>query len=65
MKLDLNALKYLYDAIDKEDLKEQDITDYADFVDYVIGTIISNIEYDFGVDFYDYVDKNNFIESED
>lgn len=31
-----------------------------DFEEYIIEQLISNIEYDFDLDFYDYVDINNF-----
>ncbi len=61
MKLDLKALKYLYDCI-KDDIDEdEDIKSFDDFKDYILGTIISNIEYDFNVSFSDYVDLNNFV----
>jgi hypothetical protein len=61
MKLDLNALKYLYEYLKENGELDEDITDWSDFVGYIIGLIIDNVEYDYGVDFYDYVDKDNFI----
>lgn len=64
MKLDLEALEYLYDHLKNNDELESDITSFEDFIGYVIGLIIDNIEYDYGIDFYDYVDRNQFIEEE-
>lgn len=69
MKLNLNSLKYLYEYLKKakqlykvmEDTDEDDIT-YEDFIEYIITTMISNVEYDLGINFYDYVDMNNFLE---
>ena len=61
MKLDLEALKYLYNKLAIDGELEEDITDWSDFIGYIIDLIIDNVEYDYGVDFYDYVDKNNFI----
>jgi hypothetical protein len=61
MKLDLKALKYLYNHLKNNDELNEEITDWSDFVGYIIGLIIDNVEYDYGIDFYDYVDKNDFI----
>jgi ribose 5-phosphate isomerase RpiB len=69
MKIRLDSLKYIYEYLKNtkqlykvmEDTDEEDIT-YEDFIQYVINTIVDNIEYDFGINFYDYVDMNNFIE---
>lgn len=61
MKLDLDKLEFLYEAIDKGYLEEQGITDFTDFKMYVLETIINNIEYDFSIAFNDYVDNNNFV----
>lgn len=67
MKINLNSLKYLYKYIKNNDLsykidiKNEDFKE-NDLKDYIIATIIDNIEYDFGVNFSDYVDLNNFIE---
>lgn len=69
MKLNLDSLKYIYEylkntkQLDKvmEDTDQSEIT-YGDFLQYVINVIVSNLEYDFGIDFYDYVDMNNFVE---
>lgn len=68
-KLDLEALRYLYDYLkDKEELYKitedyENIT-FQDFENYIIDSIIDNIEYDLGINFTDYVDLNNFIEEE-
>lgn len=62
MKINLESLIYLYNAIDKEDFKEY-VSSFEDFKQYVINTIIDNLEYDLGIEFSDYVDMNNFIES--
>lgn len=64
MKLDLRALKYYYESLDKEDLEELDIHNFKDFEEYIVSVIVSNLEYDFGKVFYDYVDFNNFIKEE-
>ena len=64
MKLDLKALEYLYNYLKNNDKLDEEITDFVDFISYAISLIIDNIEYDYGIDFYDYVDKNNFIEEE-
>ena len=61
MKLDLKALKYLYNHLKNNDELGEEITDWSDFVGYIIGLIIDNVEYDYGIDFYDYVDKNDFV----
>ena len=69
MKIRLDSLKYIYEYLKNtkqlykvmEDTDEEDIT-YEDFIQYIINTIVDNIEYDFGINFYDYVDMNNFIE---
>lgn len=69
MKLNLDSLKYIYEylkntkQLDKvmEDTDQSEIT-YGDFLQYVINVIVNNLEYDFGIDFYDYVDMNNFVE---
>ncbi len=68
MKLDLEALKYLYDYLEEkgdknifcEDCEEENI-DFNDLKQYVINTIIDNLEYDLGINFSDYVDLNRFI----
>jgi hypothetical protein len=65
MKLDLEALKCLYDHLENNDELDEDITDWNDFVGYIISLIIDNVEYDYGIDFYEYVDKDQFIEEED
>ena len=64
MKLDLEALKYLYDHLENNDELDEDITSWEDFVGYIISLIIDNVEYDYGIDFYEYVDKDQFIEEE-
>jgi hypothetical protein len=64
MKLDLEALKYLYNHLENNDELDEDITDWNDFVGYIISLIIDNVEYDYGIDFYKYVDKDQFIEEE-
>lgn len=69
MKINLNTLNYLYNYIKNNDLSykidvETDDFDENDLKDYIIATIIDNIEYDFGINFSDYVDLNNFIEYE-
>lgn len=61
MKLDLDALEYLYDYLEDNDKLDENITDWSDFVGYIIGLIVDNVEYDYGVAFSDYVDLNNFI----
>lgn len=61
MKLDLKALKYLYNHLKNNDKLDEEITDWSDFISYIIGLIIDNVEYDYGVAFSDYVDLNNFI----
>lgn len=55
MKINLESLKYLEKYINENN---EEITDLKQ---YVINTIIENIEYDFGINFDDYVDINNFI----
>lgn len=65
MKLDLEALKYLYNHLENNDELDDDITSWEDFVGYIISLIIDNVEYDYGIDFYEYVDKDQFIEEED
>lgn len=64
MKLDLRALKYYYESLGKEDLEELDIHNFKDFEKYIVSVIVSNLGYDFGKVFYDYVDFNNFIKEE-
>lgn len=69
MKVNLETFKYLYEYLKKtkqlykvvEDTKEEEIT-FNDLKQYVINTLIDNIEYDLGIEFNDYVDMNNFIE---
>lgn len=69
MKINLEELKRFYDYLKKEeelykiceDTEEEKI-EFEDLKQYVINTIIDNIEYDFNIDFSDYVDMNNFIE---
>lgn len=61
MKLDLKALEYLYNYLKNNDKLDEEITDWSDFTSYIIGLIIDNVEYDYGVAFSDYVDLNNFI----
>lgn len=69
MKLNLDSLKYIYEYLKNtqqlyrimEDTDEDEIT-YGDFIQYIINIIVSNVEYDLGIDFYDYVDMNNFVE---
>lgn len=61
MKLDLKALEYLYNYLKNNDELDEEITDWSDFTSYIIGLIIDNVEYDYGVAFSDYVDLNNFI----
>lgn len=61
MKLDLKALEYLYNYLKNNDKLDEEITDWSDFISYIIGLIIDNVEYDYGVAFSDYVDLNNFI----
>lgn len=64
MKINLDELKWLYEDV-KDDIDEdENIEDFDDFKEYIIGTIISNIEYDLGVNFSDYVDLNRFIEGD-
>lgn len=63
MKLDLKVLKYCYKSIDKEDLEELDIHNFKDFENYIVDTIISNLEYDFDID-RELIDMNNFIKEE-
>ena len=58
MKINLDSLKYLEEYLKENDLLE----DITDFKQYIINTIIDNVEFDFGIDFYDYVDMNNFVE---
>ena len=60
MKLDLDELKDLYDAIDDEDFKDM-ISDFEMFKQYAINELIDNLEYDLNVCFSDYVDLNRFI----
>ena len=64
MKLDLGALKYLYDYLSNNDKLQEEISDFNDFIDYVIGLIFDNIEYDYNINFSDYVDLNRFIVEE-
>lgn len=64
MILDLKALKYCFNEIDTEDLKELDIYDFQDFQNYIVENIISNLEYDFAID-RDLIDMNNFIRGEE
>lgn len=61
--INLEHLKYVYNTIDKDDLETQDIKTFKDFKDYIIETIISNLEYDFNID-RDDIDMNNFIVKE-
>ena len=68
MKINLDSLKYLYDIEkenSKEKMEENEIKSFEDFKDYILNTIIENIEYDFFIDFSDYVDMNNFVERSD
>lgn len=58
--INLEHLKYVYNTIDKDDLETQDIKTFKDFKDYIIETIISNLEYDFNID-RDDIDMNNFV----
>lgn len=60
MRLDLEQLKYVYKTIDKDLLERQEITDFRDFKNYIVETIISNLEYDFNID-SDLIDMNNFV----
>lgn len=60
MKINLNALRYFYKVIDKEDLQEHNINNFQDFQDFVVEYIIDNLEYDFNINFEDYVDMNSF-----
>ena len=62
MKINLESMIHLYNAIDKDDFKEY-VETFDDFKQYVINTIIDNLEYDLGISFSDYVDLNMFIES--
>jgi len=69
MKVNFETFKYLYEYLKKtkqlykvmEDTKEEEIT-FEDLKQYIINTLIDNIEYDFGIEFSDYVDMNNLIE---
>ena len=67
MKINLNALDNLYiylkneDLLDKIDGNREDL-DENDLKQYVLSTIIDNLEYDFGINFSDYVDLNDFVE---
>ena len=68
MKINLESLKYLYDIEkenSKEKMEENEIKSFEDFKNYILNTIIENIEYDFFIDFSDYVDMNNFVERSD
>jgi hypothetical protein len=58
--INLDHLKYVYGAIDKDDLETQNIKTFDDFKDYIVESIISNLEYDFNIDALDYIDINNF-----
>lgn len=58
--INLEHLKYVYNTIDKDDLETQDIKTFKDFKDYIIETIISNLEYDFNIDAENYIDIDNF-----
>lgn len=60
MSLDLESLKYVYESIDKDLLERLEITDFRDFKNYIVETIISNLEYDFNID-SDLIDMNNFV----
>jgi hypothetical protein len=67
MKINLNALNNLYiylkseNLLDKIDGNREDL-DENDLKQYVLSTIIDNLEYDFGINFSDYVDLNDFVE---
>lgn len=65
MKVNLKALKHLYEHLKQEEELERVFEDsnvtFEDFEQYIINVIRDNIEYDFGVDFEDYVDMNNFV----
>lgn len=64
MKINLDELKWLYEDVKDNIDEDENIEDFDDFKEYIIGTIISNIEYDLGVNFSDYVDLNRFIEGD-
>ena len=49
MKIDLKYLKELYENINKDKLLENCIYDFNDFIDYIITTIIDNLNYDFKI----------------
>lgn len=51
MKLDLDYLKELYEEFDNEDLQEQQIDTFEDFITYIEETLIDNIYYDFKGDY--------------
>lgn len=49
MKIDLKYLKELYKNINKDKLFENCIYDFDDFIDYIMTTIIDNLNYDFKI----------------
>lgn len=69
MKINLNELKKLYKYIKNNNLsykiniKNEDFEE-NDLILYVFNTMIDNLEYDFGIDIYDYIDFDKLIEYE-
>lgn len=49
MKINLDYLETIYNNLQKEKKEEQDITCYEDFISYVVGLIIYNLQYDFNI----------------
>lgn len=45
--------KEIYLNIDDDQLKDFDIYSFDDFKDYIKNTVLSNIEYDFGININD------------
>jgi len=61
MLIDLNNLKKIYNELNEEKKEIQDITCFEDFRGYIVGLILSNLQYDFNID-VDYDDL--FIEED-
>lgn len=49
MKINLDYLETIYNNLQEEKKEEQDITCYEDFISYVVGLIIYNLQYDFNI----------------
>lgn len=52
MRLNMNFLKEYYERLDEEQKEEHDITSYEDFISYIVGSLMSDMEYDFGYGVY-------------